>query len=311
MTAILNPLIPKLTGQKIKKVVLIGNGAVINGNMPLVEVFASGGSEDAKIYSQLNPSVALAILAADIQTHKNRYAFDTIRTLNGIYPQNTNSDAQTQFAQVNKWREDIGLAFVKAKREQVIKLNNDLEKYIPDLASNSVGIITTNWDDLLIDRNLSNLIQLHGSASRPNSIILPTEKIEDDFSLTLIKLCIPSNVDINEICSAYRNSEDQCFLQQAEDKAIEWMKNANELVLFGSAINAYDCELFQALRRWNNLRSKGFPQTRVNGAPQLVIVNPNKDHAETGARLLRVREYLWINPIHNTQEHISFTYNTD
>lgn len=200
------------------------------------------------------------------------------------------------FQSVSKFRQTLAVAFTKAHG---LSLRPELDMHVEDIANDDVGVITINWDELLWKREKINLIQLHGRASASESLILPMEQISDDFIFEVLSLFNASNIDLSTLGSVFRK-EYQKMLTEAEKLAFSWTYAAKELVLYGIALNAYDAEMLQVLRQWNNTRALGYEQTRLGGRPNLMVVNPTWKNAEDSARFLCVREFLWIHPIEKT-----------
>lgn len=94
----------------------------------------------------------------------------------------------------------------------------ELPKVLQTLIDNNdnIGIITTNWEPTIENRKLSKypLIYLHGNIKDFNSMILPTETVNDHDSLN-----------------------------NAHKKAIDWLENARHLIVWGVGFHEYDAEL--------------------------------------------------------------------
>lgn len=290
----LQPNVPR----EMRKAVLVGNGAIAGGAECLSEVIRSLGGKDAEIHSGLEYAVALSFYSANIRTLKNIVIHSFLRSEGEAGSFNFESNLK-RFSDVNSIRTKIADAFVEANKSR-LTIRPEFDKYVPDLTSRDVGIVTINWDELLWRKPNLNLVQLHGRASAADSLILPTEQIADAFILEALRLLRDSKINAKPLQELFRGHW-QAELVEAEKSAFHWIASASELVIYGVAINPYDAELLQVLRQWNNMKPLGFRETRIEGKPNLTVVNPKVVHAELAARFLCVQEYLWINPIKDVQ----------
>lgn len=291
----------------IQKVLVVGNGAVENGDGLVWDVIRSYGGADAAIHARMDYGVPLAFYAANIRTIRNSLIKTLIRTAGQYRADTCVENAWSKFSEAEELRKKVGAVFGMGRQAGAppkSKLRAELERYCPDIENDGVGVITINWDELLWQRGGLNLIQLHGRATHPNSLILPMEQIQDGSLCEDLQLIEKPKLDHAELDRAFRG-ECRAWLREAETLAFQWIEFARELVIYGVAMNPYDAELFQVLRRWNSMAAKGYKQTRINGRRNLTVINPNRQHADSAARLLCVSEYMWIDPLSGVRYEVS------
>lgn len=163
--------------------------------------------------------------------------------------------------EIGNFRRRIGEEYNEALQNNLIFLQPELAQVQQRLNPQQDAVITTNWDELLWRANsfCRNIIQLHGIASIPNSIILPTETSVDDqifafdqdFISRLRKISLKmgsTSERIDELLAVFTRGEMTRTLEQAHREAVRWFEAARELVIWGVGLNAYDAELLAVLR---------------------------------------------------------------
>ena len=75
-----------------------------------------------------------------------------------------------------KFIQILAKEFLLAREKNQINLRPEIDTVQP-MITTETGVITTNWDELLwyIKPEILNLVQLHGSARLPETLLLPTE----------------------------------------------------------------------------------------------------------------------------------------
>jgi len=279
--------------ERIRKVVIVGNGAIQGGNEKVAEAIQSYKSQDAVIHAQLDYGTALAFYAANIRTIKNVLIQ---RLLQNDKQYNIDiAEYRKSLCDAEIIREKLATAF-SIKTGHGIELRPEISRYVPDLDGDAVGVITINWDELLWQEIGLNLVQLHGRTSIPNSIILPMEQIQDAFISDIVK-CTQLSAETQKDVEMILRGEIQYHLRDAERQAFLWMHSADELVVYGVSMNPYDAELFQLMRQWNNFAPKDHNARRKNEHPNLTIINPDPLHVQRTALFLCAQEYRWIDPL--------------
>lgn len=243
---------------KPKRVILIGSGAVKESWEPLLRLLKQKPpiDMDDSVSSQLFGPIELASHVLANQS----FMFRSIRSLlirrisNGDLKSETFSHCKTSIERFNEFRLNLGTYYSKAVEDKDISLRKEVES-IKNLLCPDTGVITTNWDELFWQQKelFPNLIQLHGRATLPKSLIFPTE-------LTLDEELI-AQIDFNRLTSKFLEgalslkepekwfremlSREAYFvnLKMAHDTAVHWLSDAEEVVIWGLAFNVYDAEL--------------------------------------------------------------------
>lgn len=136
-------------------------------------------------------------------------------------------------------------------------------------------VICLNWDTAFFrDPSISNILQIHGICSVPESIILPSE-----YALDLItERPFPEKVDEDIIG----------YVKAIQSLAMNAVDHAKEFYVWGASLSAYDAEVIALLGRTRNqLR----PESR------LWVINPDETVAERAATLMGKNEYVLVDPI--------------
>jgi hypothetical protein len=267
-------------------VVIIGNGAVEgSGWNPAVRAiakmrFAEMSDAEHEIYTKLSPEVLLA----------HAGFFSRITLLAMLRESSALDDAgfashvrnlEPSLRQIENFRQELANEYVVAERNQDLRLR-DLPFQITDaLKCEKTGVITTNWDELIWkDLRFKNLIQLHGRASAPGTLILPTESMIDHDSIRNIHHGgTPSKKD-EIIMGAYeRNSRGESearelFLGYAYSR--NWIRDAKNLIIYGIAGHIYDVELHSLFLGMGDI-----PKESV------IIINKDPNHIEQWVGITR------------------------
>lgn len=270
-----------LQGRPPKRVLLVGNGAVEGGWSAL--------ERGTGLPPSTNPDTAAALLA--------RFAFRYRRVKNelliafnttGIIPYDRYQAARNDLSTLHEFRVSVATAFNNAQCMKELRLRHcaPVERFLSN--PDETGIITTNWDGLLwLQPGLKNVIQLHGLASHPDSLIFPSELSTDEHILELAKKVAKSEdtiAAVNWIEGHYRG-EFAATLKAAHELAIDWLAGAEEVMVWGLAVHPYDAELLSVLSSWARSREK-------RERSSVILVNPNRDHRDRLATVLAAASYL-------------------
>jgi hypothetical protein len=258
--------------KKFDRVIIVGNGAVENGWEPLTRALKVSGS----------PEFLAAKLAADAAHFRSARA-RLMSNLGSVQNHNNKDKIKILAGQIKdsyRQREVLAEAYCEAVEKKTIFLREC--KPISDiLYSPSTAVITTNWDELLWnDLRVENLIQLHGRASFPDSLILPSEMRMDDelyFPLT----CMNGAAEVlKEVgLENHFNSTDRSSLSNSELRAQFWIAHAKELFVWGLAAHPYDAELINIISIFGNVAPKDWTE-------KLRIINPDEGARNRIASLL-------------------------
>ncbi len=256
--------------------VIVGNGATINGWKPFDEVIEEltpngniRGSADQIRRIAKQKCGYLSLLSfkgrtARAELYLNLKKNSGFNSWNQVIPQ-----ACMDLVNVRK---ELSQKFLDYEKQGHISTSYDL--FSSEHFSKNDYFITTNWDSLLWkDRNVKNLIQLHGMCGYPDSLTLPTEIIIDEFPFqefsnsSWIKQFqnLPTSVqtDFAEVFKLRFGNQ----LAKMHDLSNKWIAKSKRIVIFGSALNTYDAELLAQLGT----------HTNRNGDTQLIVINHDKN----------------------------------
>ena len=273
-----------------KKVVIVGNGAVENGDRPLIRVLrdqqnsyiAFDPSEELdRFLKHEKPSVPLSHAAFLYRSA----GLNVIRSSDGGSPEDV-----AAIRELNKFRCALAKEYSDSRVRGEISLRtlpHEIEKIISD---SSTGVITINWDELLWhDPRIKNLIQLHGRSGWPESLIFPTEYAVDEFTIfseVLAEMVHAESKKLKaKIDSCGRNPSAREQLRTRHRDAIEWMQAAEELIIWGVAFHPYDAELTSVTI---------LARHEISNKKRVILINKRKEDRDIAAALLRVPDELRI-----------------
>lgn len=276
-------------------VILIGNGAVENGNEPLKRALLS--LEDYQSHYLCKSEIRYKLYGPNLSTilaayayNARSYKYDLLKCIqDGKFNGQWRECASIFFEMFNKFRAEIGAKFTVSKSDKEIKLHTFPISEILD-GKNSFAVISTNWDELLYDDDLysKNLISLHGRASIPDSLILPMEATIDDYIVDVFLDRNNFKSDPEEkkaIEMAFRSKETREKHDSAHSIAQKWLLHANKIVFWGTAFNAYDAELMTII-------PQSGPDPRFE--KKLIIINPDYEARN------RIGTFIGTNPTHRS-----------
>jgi hypothetical protein len=269
-------------------VLLIGNGAIRNGNVPLENVIYRFSN------SRQPQDPTIHYLARMVFIYRSFRDQLLIKIANDQeIKKNIHIEEKEDVELLLETREILEDAYITATEKDEISLINK-EKFQSYLSKNNTGVITINWDEVLWDWNnqsIENIIQLHGRCSVHNSLILPTELTLDEniFEVIKSKLNAKPNI-IKQLSYYYRNDSVRKALRKVHNRAYDWLVNTKQLIIYGVAFNIYDSELLSL-----------FPPKPINNLEEIIIINPNPTHrdiaaniAGKGAKRIDFNAYNWV-----------------
>lgn len=149
-------------------------------------------------------------------------------------------------------------------REEFAKI---LEKFVFRDMSNMFGLVSTNWDTVIDDKadeivglvyddiDSAKCFHIHGSSDLPNKLYLPSETTHEN----------------------YRSDEENKALGLNHYLTLNFLKDANQIILYGISIDPLDAELSQIL-------NSAF--TSENNLQEVIIINPEYDKIRNRVKLL-------------------------
>jgi NAD-dependent SIR2 family protein deacetylase len=198
------------------------------------------------------------------------------------------------------FRKNIANSFLESQKIEEIQLRDEIEKIRAFISDDTVAVITTNWDELLWSESSTflNLVQLHGRASFPESMILPTELTTDDECLRnfdrikAIKHWMDSGFDqenaLQNFSDLLTRGDMLTHLDQAHHTAVHWLSTAEELLVWGVNFNVYDAEL-------NTVVSASYDAN--SPLKKLSVIDIKKAQADLAARMnfFSINDVTFIN----------------
>jgi hypothetical protein len=273
---------------KPKVVFLIGNGAIKNGTSPLNMALKetpvlSDDTINVAEFNKLNFDHKLAVISFFLRLYRDE-------SLNPCKTPRRSIAARRLMKTYQNTRMNIAAKYCLMKTSMSL---HKLHRKCPlklDVATSAV--ITTNWDETLWnDGSIQNILQLHGRCSIWESMIFPTELTQDeaivDATLTYSKMLAPGlphkelrlSLLRQLIAKKYGRGPVITHLRNAHRVAIQWLEEAEQLVIWGLKGNVYDAELLSTVV---SSHVQNYPKAKV------YIINPNSVDRDTIASLFRI-----------------------
>ncbi|MEK6795447.1 MAG: hypothetical protein AABZ39_11755 [Spirochaetota bacterium] len=290
------PVSPKSI--KPELVIVIGNGAIRNGSMPLLRHFTS----KRMYYTPREAITALGECTFLYKVARNNLLGELIK----------NDD----ISRINEYKNTIAefFKFINGMAKQYKELYNELEFNVEidsikeRMRGRTTGVVSTNWDECAWEMTLGdeylfpNIIQIHGRCSDPASLILPTELTTDDEMKKVTDLIQDEKLKNDayesimtrlamhgcEECITRRTLKSGRYLKEAHFAAIEWLESATDIVFWGIGFNAYDAELLAVV-------DEVFTHKK-NEQVKVTVINTDVDTAILTGKLCAVPAVEWINP---------------
>lgn len=151
------------------------------------------------------------------------------------------------------------------------------------------AFVTTNWDLLLWkDERIRNMVQLHGRADYPDSLIFPSELSADENLISALNLLIKQKIiyssQVTSSSAFEKFAEVFCRntlahqLKKAHEVAIHWTSCAKKITCIGIAFNTYDAELNAVLsqdRKLELVEVWDVNKSKIQRIKQIFNVDPN------------------------------------
>lgn len=267
-------------------VILVGNGAVDGGTGPLLKAL-----EDAT-KKKVSDIAAASIAAVLAQGYKRRKYF-ALKDISEILANVESIDEY--LADYYSFKSSLSQHYSQSHKGGELKLRRSaaLDSIIDCVPSNNIGVVTTNWDPCLWEESgYDNVIQLHGLAGEPDSIILPGEFASDEDQIAEIldeQGYIIKDDNIRLQVQRMFRGEYRRPLPAALQAAESWLEGASTIVVWGLALHPYDSEICQLA--WDVAGN-------FKDEKQLIVINPSERDRE-------VCKFLFSSPKVQVAEFVS------
>lgn len=158
-----------------------------------------------------------------------------------------------------------------AQKAEILKPREEfrtiLKKFVFNGSKNSVGLISTNWDTV-IDDDVDDLLKeiyngnqtlkcfhIHGSVEFPDYLYLPSETTQEN----------------------YRSDDENKKFGLNHAKTIQFLEQANQVLIYGLSLDPLDAELSQVL---------GGVSFGSNNLREIIIVNPDYERIRNRVKVL-------------------------
>ncbi len=292
-----------------EKVIIVGNGAVKKGWLPLEHTINNRYKTVFPSWPLLDQVSREKALPQILAHYIFRYRL-AIRRLPRIVAEQTAKIDIRPFRGIEEdidgflgLTREIAESYVAAASRGLVQLKGDIDSLrnneFPD-----VMVITTNWDELLWSDTdgqgqftFPNIVQLHGRASVPESLVLPTETVIEDMPPAMLSLIKDSKLQHDAVRAFEKRIESSMLLSKltrrspavhrslttAHSKALEWLHTAKEVILWGLALHEYDSELLTILYVTADQRDKEHMEPY-----RLKVIDTCEDAVRKACAILRV-----------------------
>ena len=271
-------------------VVLVGNGAIENGWLPLREVLdplIHDGHPANKAIIGIKKQNQESFHQLSIISYRFKYYRASIlrKLIEGeISLQELEKEGLDpvvdEFLQLRK---DIAHSYKKHVKELELRITPSISEFIGE----SALFITTNWDETLWNRKeVKSVVYLHGRAGLADSIVFPTELLIDDTIFNPEKL-----PGYHEVSEKFRKLITCVFrftaigeLMKTTSFASEAIRKAKKIVVWGFDLADYDADI-NTLLSVNTCHSQ-----------KLIIINTEFDAFLRAVGLTGITDASYYNP---------------
>lgn len=263
-----------------KKILLVGNGAVEGGWPPLARALGC---------DQIKSEDTLASLLAGFTFHYRNFRNELLISLHD--PKEDPAKLVSKFKEeldiLHNHRWQVANAYQTAESLGEIRLRScePIDTLFKD--PREIGVITTNWDGLIWNQHrFQNVIQIHGLSTHSDSLIFPSELSTDEQIFELARfsnLTAAAKDSISKLGKHYRGLMASA-LRNAHGLAMQWLREAEEITVWGLALHPYDAELLTVVQNWARYKPKV-----TDGC--VTIINPNDAHRDRVATVLAALQW--------------------
>lgn len=236
---------------RTKRLILVGNGAVKNGWDPIaasfkrfkppvltsridLEKYVNNEKllEGLTVLAHLRRLFRAQYVAQKLSGKETELTFKLLSDLNEL--NNVISEDFLSFAFEKK------ISFTKEKY-LIDKILENRQEFFNTL------IMTLNWDPLLWDDNLvGNLAYLHGNAYSPESLFYPSHLLSENEEFISINKNLRQAFTEEELNILVKGDKDKILLSLAQ-LFVNVFSEAEEMILWGVGLNAYDADIITVL----------------------------------------------------------------
>lgn len=248
-------------------VVIAGNGAIEGGTAPLLRAIRDVTGRD--IAGRAAASVA-AVLAQNYKGKKYFALKDLVEVIDNV------GSLDEYLAEYYSFKAALSRHYSEGYSNGELKLRSSasVESAIALVSPAKIGIVTTNWDTCLWDASdFENVIQLHGLAGQPESIVLPGEFASDEELAEILNNHGFSIGDDNVRSQVQRmfRGDFRRPLTAALHTAGSWLHGAETIIIWGFGFHPYDSEVCKLA--WDV--SQNAKETK-----KIIIINPSDQDRE-------------------------------
>lgn len=220
-------------------VIFAGNGATIGGTAPLLRAIAE---VTGRAVAECAAASVCAVLAQSYKGRKHFALKDLMEVIDNVGSLDAYlADYYSFKAALSRHYSD---GFIGGELQ--VRSSATVESIIASVPSSEIGLITTNWDSCFWETSkFENIIQLHGIAGQPESIVLPGEFSSDEELAEILDnhgLKIEDDEIRIQVQRMFR-SDYRRPLAAALQTAGFWLDRAHTIIAWGLAFHSYDSEV--------------------------------------------------------------------
>lgn len=245
-----------------KHVIFVGNGAIEGGTLPLVRAIADTTGK------HVSESVAASVAAVLAQEFKDRKYF-ALKDLTEILDNVGSLDEY--FADYYSFKVNLSKHYLYSSKSGALRPRaaTSVQDLVASAATSDIGLITTNWDHCFWEaQHFENVIQLHGLASDPNSIVLLGEFADDEALVEILEslgFSIKDEAIRNQVLKMFRGDFRRPLTASLHTAGF-WLAKAETIHVWGLAFHPYDSEVCQLA--WATGKES-------RGKKTITIINPS------------------------------------
>lgn len=221
-----------------KRVILIGAGAIKDSWKPLENVFLNANNIsdiNRLVYTSDDKNNQMACYLSQMVFKYNSICLGKEKLRNDYKRNNITKTEKSKLEnQFSSFLYELSLFTnaISSSFNNTTLLPKEEIEFIRECTTNDTGLIVLNWDETLwgMDHVFPNVLQIHGRASIPGSIIYPME------------VCL-EKIHFNKLLKQQGNDLTYQSLETVHRLAYEWFYSAEEVISWGVAYNVYESEL--------------------------------------------------------------------
>jgi hypothetical protein len=253
---ILESLLPIMMVNKSKIAIIFGAGAVENAWVPILKVFKF------LMDCEVDIDGANCLFARYIYLLRAYSKFSDEKSVENLKIEiECNNTLKRIICDQLKQAQDSG--FLTARKE----FRKILNKFVFNDENNLFGLVSTNWDTVIdneadeivkqvyTDVKSSKCFHIHGSVETPDHLYLPSETSQEN----------------------YRSTEENEKFGLNHYTTLKFLKEANQIILYGLSLDPLDAELSQILNSVFTTSDK---------LQEIIIINPDYVRVRNRVRFL-------------------------